>query len=263
MHQNPDFSRLSPRAQTLLDKALAGEPPELKARVLQLVLESGISPEEEFFLISLGLNHLKVLLHEAPAQLRNWSATFEQKLTTWSQSHNQTLQLITQKAEATAALTETAGQLATLLTGHTQTCNALVKQLQAAHHAWGDSWELQADVNKQLLTAVQELEQHLTQQTEHLQRLAAEVNASRQPDPLIALGIRSRQSLLHGLVALAAYFVIIGSTAMMFLAVFYVKDRPLQQMTAERVKYLLMKQNQQDCLNGIKSADSPECQPQS
>lgn len=259
MQQHPDFFRLSPRAQTLLDKALAGESPEIKSRVLQLVLESGINPEEEFFLISLGLNHLKILLHEAPVQLQQWSATFEQKLAAWSRSHGQTLQLITQKAEATAALTETAGQLATLLTGHTQTCNALVKQLQAAHHAWGDSWEKQADVNKQLLTAVQDLEQHLTQQTEHLQHLAAEVKASRQPDPLVALGLQSGLGWQQTLLSFTACAVIIGSLAGSTMTVLYVLDRPVNRRMAERVQYLLQKQNRRDCAEGILPVNDPMC----
>lgn len=59
---------------------------------------------------------------------------------------------------------------------------------------------------------------------------------------------------------MTAFSLIIGSMAMMALAVFYVQDRPEQKKTGERVEYLLQKQNRRDCLEGVKDADSAECQ---
>lgn len=259
MQSSANFDNLSLKARTLLDKALDGETDAVKARVLDLVLASGINPEEEFFLLSLGLNHIKVLLHEAPTQLQSWSVAFQQTLDAWASSHAQTLQVIAQKAEATAALTDTAGQLATLLTSHTQTCNALIRQLQAAHHAWGESWAQQTTVNAEILETLRVLLPTIEQQTAQLKTLASEVKAGRYSDPLTALGLRS-SGWKHAVIHVAAFSAIIGSIAMSTFAVFYIQDRAMHQAMAERIEYLLQKQNRRDCLEGVLLPESPLCQ---
>jgi hypothetical protein len=253
------FESLSPSARSLLDQALAGESDRVKSRVLNLVLEAGINPEEEFFLISLGLNHVKVLLEEAPPQLRGWSETLLQQLNAWSDSYRQTLCLIADKAEATGALMETAGQLATLLTTHTQTCNALVRQLQTAHQAWGNSWEQQSGVNTAVIAALNALPDMLKQQSAQLKALSAEVKAARQPDPLKALGLTSgngwQRMVVYGLVC----STLISTVALVTLLSVYWHDRVMLRSMASKVEYLLQNQNRRDCLEGIKSPDSPEC----
>ena len=60
-----------------LDKALEGQSPEIKARVLELVLKMGIEPEDEFFVIFVGMDQLQVLLLEAPEQ---WQKIFSRFL---------------------------------------------------------------------------------------------------------------------------------------------------------------------------------------
>ena len=261
MHDSHGFDSLSPKARSLLDQALTGESDRVKSRVLKLVLEAGISPEEEFFLISLGLNHVKVLLEEAPQQFQGWSATLLQQLNAWSDNYRQTLRLIAEKAEATGALMETAAQLATLLTTHTQTCNALVRQLQTAYQAWGNSWEQQSGVNTAVMEGLNALPDTLKQQSAQLKALSAEVKAARQPDPLKALGLTSGngwpRTILYGLV----FSTMISAAGLVILLGIYSHDRVMLRSVASKVEYLLQKQNQRDCLEGIKSPDSPECQP--
>ncbi|NEQ47546.1 MAG: hypothetical protein F6K00_29985 [Leptolyngbya sp. SIOISBB] len=258
---NPhSLDTLSPKARSLLDQALAGESDRVKSRVLKLVLEAGINPEEEFFLISLGLNHVKVLLEEAPQQFQGWSATLLQQLNAWSDSYRQSLHLIAEKAEATGALIETAGQLATLLTTHTQTCNALVRQLQSAHQAWGNSWEQQSEVNTAVMEALKALPETLNQQSVQLKALSAEVRAMRQPDPMKALGLSGgsgpQRILLYGLVCCT----VVNATGLITLLGLYSSDRAVMRLTAIKVEHLLQKQNRRDCMEGIKPADSPECE---
>ncbi|MDB9526948.1 hypothetical protein PN498_13190 [Oscillatoria sp. CS-180] len=233
---------LSQKAQSLLDQALAGESDRVKSRVLQLVLDAGIDPEEEFFLISVGLNHVKVLLEDAPQQLNSWSELLVKELNLWSDSYSETLQLIAEKAQATNALLETAGQLATFLTSHTQTCNALVRQLQSAHNVWGNSWEEQTEVNTALMDALTALPETLRQQTVQLKALTAEVQSARKPDPLQALGLRSNSNqhvLLYGLVGSIG---ILAAGLIAFLGL-YIHDRDLVRSTKTKVEYLFQEQN--------------------
>lgn len=258
------IENLSPSARSLLDTALAGESDAVKARVLQLVLDSGINPEEEFFLISLGLNQLKILLCDGPQQWKQWSDTLESHLERWAADYGQTLELIAQKAEVTGTLSETAAQLATMLTSHTQTCNALVKQFQVSHQTGGDSWESQAVVNQEIQGSLQSLSKQLEQQTKLMQSqlnaLVKEVKIANRPDPLSALGLRKGDGWRQAVFFVTASCLTMGAMAMVLMAVFYIQDRPLIGATASKVEYLLQKQNRRDCLDGIKAADSLECQ---
>lgn len=254
---------ISPKAQSLLDKALDGETEAIKARVLQLVLDTGINPEEEFFLLCIAFNHLKVMLYEAPQQLTAWSDTLQQTLDAWAASYAQTLELIAQKAEATAALTETASQLATPLTSHTQTCNALMRQLQVSHQAWGESWEQQGSVNADIQQALQalteKLDQHMGEQARQLAVLSAAVQKMNSPNPLTALGLSPDKGWKQIIFYMTSLSLTIGAVAMSLLAFTYFQDRPAIRQTTQKVDYLLQKQNRRDCLEGVKAADSLEC----
>ena len=257
------FDNLSPRAQSLLEQALQGESDTVKARVLQLVLESGINPEEEFFLISLGLNHLKVLLLQTPEQLQSWSEGLQETLDAWSGSYGQLLGVIAQKAEATNALTETAGQLSTMLTSHTHSSNALIKQLQMSYQQQGETWDQQAAFNNGLEASLQTMTvasaEQTTQLADQLKALGTEVRQANRPNPLAALGLTPdrgwKQAVFYG----TAMTLTTGAIAVTMMATFYLRDRALQRSTARKVEYLLQKQNRRDCLDGIKAVDSVEC----
>ncbi|MBD1921966.1 hypothetical protein H6F77_12810 [Microcoleus sp. FACHB-831] len=59
------------KAQTLLDIALEGQPPERKSRVLELALKSEINPNEEIiFLLMIANGQLQALIEEAPKEWR-------------------------------------------------------------------------------------------------------------------------------------------------------------------------------------------------
>lgn len=61
----------NPKAQTLLDIVLDGQPPERKSRVLELALKSEIDPNEEIiFLLMIANGQLQALIEEAPQEWR-------------------------------------------------------------------------------------------------------------------------------------------------------------------------------------------------
>lgn len=83
----------------LLDLALADRSAQTRARVLELVLKLGVSPDDEFWLILIALKSLEVLMLDAP---KEWTAlfdTFTGDLDSWSQ---QMLLLLDRKAKTTA-----------------------------------------------------------------------------------------------------------------------------------------------------------------
>lgn len=57
----------------LLDRVLLGKPDETKAKVLELLLRLGISPEDELFLVMIALGQLQVLVEDTP---NDWQALF-------------------------------------------------------------------------------------------------------------------------------------------------------------------------------------------
>ena len=258
--QPPSLNELTPRARTLLDKALVGETDAVKARVLRLVLESDIDPEDPLFIVLIGLNYIKILLIDAPERFKSWGDRFLEDLETWTAAHQQTLDLIAQKAEATRALSETAGQLASMLTGLTDTCNALIRQLQAGYQTWGESWDRQQAVNAEVAQALEAIRTQLERQTLEVQKLSAAVQADNHAQLLSTLGIvrrPARKALLFGGVVV---YATIGTAAFLTTTWFYINDRRLLHDTAEQIDYLLQKQNRRDCRDGLLPPDSPLCQ---
>jgi hypothetical protein len=152
----------------LLDLALADRPADTKAKVLELVLKLGVSPEDEFWLILVALKSLELLILEAP---ETWEATFQtfaRSLTTWS---DQNLNLLEREAKITATHSR--------LTQHqTQLLSQLVTILMQQNATWqtavqtSNSWQTKF---KRLMCKQGESLQHI----EHgLTSLTAQVNTA-------------------------------------------------------------------------------------
>ena len=73
MTQQP---KLSKNAQTILDQVLDGETPDQRAKILRLVVDMGINPEEEFFAIMLALKYLQTIMMESPGELKHLFSEF-------------------------------------------------------------------------------------------------------------------------------------------------------------------------------------------
>ncbi|AFY72003.1 hypothetical protein Pse7367_3779 (plasmid) [Thalassoporum mexicanum PCC 7367] len=81
-----------------LDKALAGQPTEVKARVLEIILKYDIDPENEFFMIFVAIGQLITLTETVPDDWQILFRSFTQDLEGWT---IQTLQTMEQKARIT------------------------------------------------------------------------------------------------------------------------------------------------------------------
>ena len=90
-----------------LDQALEGEPPEVKARVLNILLRYQIDPENEFFVIFVALGQLMSLTEDAPQAWQGLFKSFAGELELWSQNFLKTIHEINHQARTVEQLTVT------------------------------------------------------------------------------------------------------------------------------------------------------------
>ncbi len=104
MKNNGQGSRHS-RTQWL-DKALEGKPPEIKARVLEIILKMGIDPENEFLVIFVALGQLQVLIEDSPSEWKHLFEGFQEELGEWATTNVETLSHLTHKTLAMERLAQ-------------------------------------------------------------------------------------------------------------------------------------------------------------
>lgn len=109
-----------------LDMALEGEPPEVKARVLQFILHYQVDPESEFFQIFCAMGQLISLTETAPEEFQSVFRRFADELSQWSL---QTLDVMERKAQTTA-------DLAALLQGQNSIFKELISTLIKQTSIW-------------------------------------------------------------------------------------------------------------------------------
>lgn len=117
-------------AQDLLDRVLSGKPDETKARVLDLVLRLGINPQDELFIIMLALNHLQLLIEDAPQDWQTLFVNFQQELDEWSSIHLETLNSLIRKAEHEETLATISQTLVNALISSTESWKRLNSTLE-------------------------------------------------------------------------------------------------------------------------------------
>jgi hypothetical protein len=163
-------------SQDLLDRVLVGRDDTTKARVLDLVLRLGISPQDELFIIMIALNHLQLLIEDAPKDWQTLFVDFQQELDEWSQINLDTLDAIIRKSEQEMLLAQTSQQLVSALTNSTACwteLNTLLSKSPLLSRASNQTLQLQ-ELSEQL----QSLHNTQKQQGERLNRLLATTTKS-------------------------------------------------------------------------------------
>ncbi|MBE9109301.1 hypothetical protein IQ273_07720 [Nodosilinea sp. LEGE 07298] len=95
----------------LLDRVLEGKSPEIKARVLDLIVRMGIDPEDEFFLIFIALGQLQVLIEDSPRDWQQLFTDFKEELRLWEESNLRTLDHLTQQVQVMERLAKGVNRL--------------------------------------------------------------------------------------------------------------------------------------------------------
>ncbi|MFL9457948.1 DUF6753 family protein [Tolypothrix bouteillei VB521301_2] len=119
------------RAKHNLAKALENESAEHRADVLQFVLDWNIHPDEEFFLIFAAIGHLKILIEQAPEDIRQLFKSVLQELDEWSQITTEKLQIDSQHIKVTESLATSSKALGTALNSLDITSTQLLEQLKS------------------------------------------------------------------------------------------------------------------------------------
>lgn len=158
----------SPTPQDLLDRVLIGKDDAVKARVLQLVVRLGIDPQDELFLVMIALNHLQLLVEDAPTEWQELFFEFKGELDQWSETNLQVLDSLIAKAQNEEALAESCKLLITALGNLTVTSNQLVTKLQNQPQT---SKELSQELTSWFSDLSQRIGDISTQQTLMLNRM--------------------------------------------------------------------------------------------
>ena len=129
-----------------LDQALADQPADVKARVLDFAIKFGVgSEDDDFWILIAAIGFLHSIVETAPQQ---WSATLSghtQELNQWTISNLEVLQALTVKTETEATqaelmseLSRTLRALTKLLHGQQQRINRLSKISTTSESSWND-----------------------------------------------------------------------------------------------------------------------------
>lgn len=119
------------RAKHNLAKALENESAEHRADVLQFVLDWNIHPDEEFFVIFAAIGHLKILIEQAPEDIRQLFKSVLQELDEWSRITTEKLQIDSQHIKVTESLAQSSKALGTALNSLDVTSHQLLEQLKS------------------------------------------------------------------------------------------------------------------------------------
>ncbi|KAB8318210.1 hypothetical protein SD81_017165 [Tolypothrix campylonemoides VB511288] len=119
------------RAKNNLAKALENESAEHRADVLQFVLDWNIHPDEEFFVIFAAIGHLKILIEQAPEDIRQLFKSVLQELDEWSLLTTEKLQIDSQHIKVTESLAQSSKALGTALNSLDVTSHQLLEQLKS------------------------------------------------------------------------------------------------------------------------------------
>jgi hypothetical protein len=93
------------------------------------VLRAGISPHDEFFIVLIALNHLLLLIEDAPRDWQMLFIDFQEELTQWSSLHMETLDSLVRKAENERMLAEVSSRLVSSLIDLTTFSKELMTRL--------------------------------------------------------------------------------------------------------------------------------------
>lgn len=227
---------LSEKAQAVLDNVLAGESSDQRARVLRLVLKMGINPEEEFFALSLALQHLQTLMLDSPQELRSLFSEFQSELDAWTSSNLNVLKALGQERHALAELAQSSEQLGATLEGLTDICNELVVRLNTASQSLDGLLEEWQQVRSASLPQIGELKTSVEKQEKQIAALTKAVQDLRRD--LGRPAFLRKTSWKGVVVVVAAVYAIAFSGVSLVTLMLYLRDRGLLIETHQQIQRL-------------------------
>ncbi len=167
---------MPPHPPDLLEKVLRDLTPEQRARVLELVVRLDLDTDDPLWLVALAIGQLQVLVEDAPDDWQTLFKGFQGDLTTWTNTHLHTLEVVADKAKVTANLAEYTQELSSILKTLVTACNVLIERLQASELTSMDSRTQFKHSMSRVEHSLEEIKasqkRHLSQTQESLANLA-------------------------------------------------------------------------------------------
>lgn len=167
------------RAFDRLQVVLQGESNQHVNRVLTLMIQLGIDPDEEFFLIVAAIGHLKVLIEDAPREWQGLFKSFVRELGRWTALNTEHLKLLTSKTQTMEALAQSCMRLGNTL-----------EQLQVVSQELTSQLRLSISLSTELVELRQELTD-LNKDRENLKKQLQELS-----DEMISVRERLEKNLI-------------------------------------------------------------------
>ncbi|MGI2904734.1 DUF6753 family protein [Tolypothrix sp. VBCCA 56010] len=221
----------------LLDKVLADKPPEVKARVLEVVYRLGISPKDELFLVMLALGYLQILIQDSPKEWEDLFLDFKNELDQWTDSNLEILDSLVRKAETEEMLAKNSQQLVAVLTNLTNCCNQLMTAVQTSGSRNSSSLVNNFSFPDEILHKINALQEQNAQVSRLLNHLSRKGNGK-------PWGRRMQLIFSITTVVVLTFGWHVWGT---------VSDTNL------RARWILEKEVRSECLTGLKSKTSKEC----
>lgn len=246
-----------------LDDALQDKPPEVKARVWELINRMDISPEDELFVFVAILCRLDVLVEEGPKQWNQLFTKFNKDLEEWTNLNLSTLSHLARKKEVLEEMATSSKQLGHILTNLTQACSELLVTLPSSNQQLHRSL-------KQLTVSLQDVQRDLSSQQQQLSSVTKAIvpvppNSSHQNTLEKWMGPRNGNGICKpfklGMLTFFRGLVLVILVSNLGL---YLHDRHIYQadkaLLLQRTDWLLYKANKAECLVfKTKALSSDEC----
>ncbi|MEM8831034.1 MAG: DUF6753 family protein [Cyanobacteria bacterium P01_G01_bin.19] len=222
-----------------LDRYLQDLPEAKKIKIYDLTLKMDIHPEDPMWLICLGLNQIFVLLEDTPSTLTEFTTQLE----AWTTHHIKLLESLSRKAQTMEDLSQVSKELTIILMKLVEVSQELMQRSLTSDPNSETSLAKLKTSNKTIIKDLKKVREIQEQQNQRL-------NARLAPPPKIR-NWSGNLSLVLSTVTLA----LVGfSTWQINSAQHILLD------TAERSQWILRRTLVRDCQEGLKAADSQECQ---
>lgn len=226
----------------LIERALDGQPAEVKARVLAIVVRYNIDVRNEFFLIFVAIGHLLAIVEIAPENWRSLFDEFERKLDEWSEQNLRTLAAIHQQGEAA----ERMSQSFLRLTDSTKVSTTKTKELQQ------DLIALSRTLTK-LNGSLGSVQQDSKANRSQIAALNDKLDRSQSQLSRVNDQMEWMWSINAGLSAGIVGCILIFGWSLW-------QQQAVANEQSKRLGWLLEKATRQECVTGIKPASDPDCQ---
>jgi hypothetical protein len=241
----PNANGFHPKAQDLLDRALAGRTEAEKARALDLALRIGLSPEDELWLVVIAIGGIQGMLETYPDRIQHVLDEFFLTLDQWVTINTKVLELQDQQAQHMNNLTTIAREL-------TSTLAALVQVLSKQTVTLESFVQNYDNLASRCMTFRNDMDWPSQNQSVPL------LPPDHQPHLIPAnnkTGLRSDHNHLHTITSVGTLVLCV---IIFFLQGFLWSSQGKNQQI---LSWLLFKANRAECLKGIVKPTSARCEP--